>query len=84
MVYFHRLGYGVSVLFTGFAMACNSEFIHWHIEALHGFPYNYQLLYCSYIGTGAFVQAIVRSWLQQKQLHVLVHIQVSSSRRKLL
>lgn len=80
MVYFHRFGYGVSVFLTGFAMACNSEFILWHIDTLHGFPYNYQLLYCSYIGVGTCVQAIVKLWLQQKQLHVMVHVQVSSSR----
>ncbi|KDR24298.1 hypothetical protein L798_06760 [Zootermopsis nevadensis] len=74
-----RFGYYISIFFTGFVMACNSEFILWHIETLHGFPYNYQLLYCSYVAFGTLVQALVRSWLQQRQLHVLVNVQDSTN-----
>jgi hypothetical protein len=50
-------------------MACNFEYIHWYIETLHGFPYNYQILYSSYITIGALAEAIARLWMQRKHLY---------------
>ncbi|XP_033610863.1 uncharacterized protein LOC117282994 [Cryptotermes secundus] len=50
-------------------MACNLEYILWHIETLHGFSYNYQLLYGSYVAIAAFTEALITLWMQKKHLY---------------
>ncbi|XP_069685308.1 uncharacterized protein [Periplaneta americana] len=58
-------------------MACNAEYILWHIETLHGFTHNYQILYSSYIGLGVLTEALAIMWLKQRH-HILVHVQNST------
>jgi hypothetical protein len=69
LFFFYRFGQCVSVSFTSFSMACNFEYILWYIETLHGFPYNYQILYSSYIAIGALAEAIARLWMQRKRFY---------------